>query len=104
MIDLLTKLRADDEVDFVTASQLDPIFSLIESLHDSARTVQATTIMMFLQGIKSFLSTTAYRKIANLPQRLEAVDARIQTLVPMAEQWVHLGRLERAAIEEILPA
>jgi hypothetical protein len=28
----------------------------------------------------------------------------LKTLVPMAEQWVNLGRLERATIEEILPA
>jgi hypothetical protein len=95
---------AGGTVDFMTTSQLDPFFTLIDSLNDSAKTVQATTIMMFLQGIKSFLQATAYRKVTSLPQRLEAVDARLQTLVPMAEQWVHLGRLERAAIEEILPA
>lgn len=104
MIDVIGKLNARGVGDFITASQLDPIFGHLESLHDAAKTIQAATIMTFLQGIKSFLSATAYRKVAALPERLEAVDARLQALVPMAEQWVHLGRLERAAIQEILPS
>ena len=104
VIDQLSKLKGEGRIDFVTASQLDPIFVHLESLHDLAGAVHATAIMMFLQGIKTFLSATAYRKLAALPDRLEAVDARMQTLVPMAEQWVRLGRLERAAIEAILPS
>jgi hypothetical protein len=59
---------------------------------------------MFLQGLRSFLLLTAYRKASTLPQRLETVEARMQTLIPMAEQWVNIGRIERAAISEILPA
>ncbi len=58
---------------------------------------------MFLQGLKSFLTATAYRKVESLPQRLHAVEERLQALASMAEQWVTLGRLERAAISEILP-
>jgi len=104
MINLLSKLRGEGTADFVTASQLDPVFVHIDSLHDAARSIQATTIMMFLQGIKSFLDATVYRQLPALPYRLEAIDSRLQTLVPMAEQWVHLGRLERAAIEAILPS
>jgi hypothetical protein len=104
MTDMLSNLRAQGAPDFVTASQLDPILGRLDSLHDLARTVQATSIMMLLQGIKSFLAATAYRKIANLPQRLEVIDTRLKTLAPMAEQWVNWGHLERAAIKNILPA
>jgi len=32
------------------------------------------------------------------------VEERVRRLIPMAEQWVTLGRLERASIQEILPA
>lgn len=103
MTKVLAQLREQGTPDFVTASQLDPILAHVESLHDVARTIQATTITMFLQGVKAFLTVTAYRKVARLPQRLEAVEERLNALVPMAEQWVTLGRLERAAIEEILP-
>lgn len=104
MTELLVALRERGAVDFVTASQLDPILAHVEALHDFAKTINATTILMFLQGLKSFLTSTAYRKVDTLPQRLEAIELRLKALVPMAEQWVTLGRLERAAIEEILPA
>lgn len=97
----LAFLRAQ-AASFVTASQLDPILGHVEFLHDQAKLVQAMTIMMFLQGLKSFLTVTAYRKVTALPIRLEALELRLKTLVPMAEQWVNLGRLERATIEEIL--
>ncbi|NOS77338.1 MAG: HD domain-containing protein [Nitrospira sp.] len=103
MTEALASLRAQ-AASFVTASQLDPILGHVEFLHDQAKLVQAMTIMMFLQGLKSFLTVTAYRKVTSLPVRLEALELRLKTLVPMAEQWVNLGRLERATIEEILPA
>lgn len=103
MTESLASLRMQS-ASFVTASQLDPILSHVELLHDQAKAVQAMTIMMFLQGLESFLTVTAYRKVTALPIRLEALELRLKTLVPMAEQWVNLGRLERATIEEILPA
>lgn len=99
----LSDLRTDGPPDFVTASQLDPIVQQVEALHDVAASVQAGMITMFLQGLRSFLMVAAYRKAATLPQRLATVEARIQALVPMAEQWVSIGRVERAAIAEILP-
>ena len=101
---VLAQLRTQRTADWVTQSQLDPILAHVESLHDTARTLHAATITMFLQGVKSFLAATADRKLPGLPQRLEAVEERLNALVPMAEQWVSLGRLERAAIAEILPA
>lgn len=99
----LMRLREQGTADFVTSSQLDPILADVESLHDCAKTVHATTIMMFLQGLKAFLTATAYRKIETLPQRLQALEERLMALIPMAQQWVTLGRLERASIEDILP-
>lgn len=99
----LAALRAQGETDFVTASQLDPIVHQVEALYDLASHVQATMITMFLQGLRSFLMVAAYRKTSTLPQRLETVQGRIQALIPMAEQWVNIGRVERSAIGDILP-
>lgn len=99
----IRRVREAEIADFVTASQLDPVLTHVEALCVAAKTVQASTIMMFLQGLKAFLSVNAYRKESTLPQRLEAVEERLNALIPMAEQWVTLGRLERAAIAEILP-
>ena len=100
----LADLRAQGTTDFVTASQLDPVLEQVEALYDLASHVQATMITMFLQGLRSFLMVAAYRKTSTLAQRLGTVETRIHALIPMAEQWVNIGRVERSAISDILPA
>jgi hypothetical protein len=104
MTERMIHLREQGTPDFVTASQLDPILVHVEALQQFAKTIDAATITMFLQGLKFFLSAATYRKVDTLPQRLQTMEERIQTLIPMAEQWVTLGRLERTSIEEILSA
>ena len=99
----LADLRAQGATDFVTASQLDPILEQVEALYDFASQVQATMITMFLQGLRSFLMIAAYRKTSTLAQRLGTVETRIHALIPMAEQWVNIGHIERSAIGDILP-
>jgi hypothetical protein len=100
----LANIRAQGTTDFVTASQLDPILEQVEALYDLAGHVQATMITMFLQGLRSFLMVAAYRKTSTLAQRLGTVETRIHALIPMAEQWGNIGRVERSAIIDILPA
>lgn len=99
----LADLRAQGATDFVTASQLDPILEQVEAIYDLASHVQATMITMFLQGLRSFLMVAAYRKTSTLAQRLGTVETRIHALIPMAEQWVSIGRVERSTISDILP-
>jgi HD-GYP domain-containing protein (c-di-GMP phosphodiesterase class II) len=100
---ILANIRAQGATDFVTASQLDPILEQVEALYDLASQVQATMITMFLQGLRSFLMVAAYRKTSTLAQRLGTVETRIYALIPMAEQWGNIGRVERSAISDILP-
>jgi len=98
----LANLRAQGATDFVTATQLDPILEQVEGLYDLASHVQATMITMFLQGLRSFLMVASYRKTSTLAQRLGTVETRIHALIPMAEQWGNIGRVERSAISDIL--
>ena len=128
IVQALHNLRSQETTDFVTASQLDPIVCEVDALYDLANRVQASMMTMFLHdlrsfllydlanrvqasmmtmflhGLRSFLFASAYRKASTLPQWLEMVEARVQTLIPMAEQWVNIGRTERADISEILRA
>lgn len=100
----LASLRMQGATDLVTTSQLDPILEQVEALYDLASRVQATMITMFLQGLRSFLMVAAYRKTSTLAQRLETVETRIHALIPMADQWRNIGRVERSAISDILPS
>jgi HD-GYP domain-containing protein (c-di-GMP phosphodiesterase class II) len=99
----LAELQRQRTADFVTASELAPVIEQVEALHDASEAVEAGTITMFLQGLRAFLMVAAYRKNTTLGRRLAAVESRIEALVPMAEQWVSIGRVERSAIAEILP-
>lgn len=103
IIEVLSAIRQHGNSDFLTASQLDPVIEQVEALHRAAGHVQASMITMFLQGLQSFLLVAAYRKTNNLPERMETIVGRVQALIPMAEQWVNIGRLERASIDDILP-
>ena len=128
IIQALHNLRSQETTDSVSPSQLDPIVCEVDALYDLANRVQASMMTMFLHGLRSFLlydranrvqasmmtmilhglrsflPVSAYRKASTLPQWLEMVEARVQTLIPMAEQWVNIGRTERADISEILRA
>ncbi|MEO8047578.1 MAG: HD domain-containing phosphohydrolase [Nitrospirota bacterium] len=98
----LIEVRASDLSPVVSVSQLDPILKQIDALYDLANQVQATMIMMFLHGLRSFLMVSAYRSNSTAAQRLESIEARIHALIPMTEQWSNIGRVERSAISEIL--
>ena len=100
---ILADLQREGTTDFVTSSELAPVIEQVEALYEASEAVQAGMITMFLHGLRAFLSVAAYRKNTTLAQRLSAVETRIQALVPMAEQWVSIGRVERSAIAEILP-
>jgi hypothetical protein len=75
----------------------------IDALYEAADRVSATNITMFLHGLRTFLLVTAQNGPPAVGERLAAVQHRLAALVPLAQQWVDIGRLERAAIFEILP-
>ncbi len=82
---------------------LEPIFDDIEILSDAAERVSAANITLFLHGLRTFLRVTVQQKPTAVRDRLAAVKERLVALVPLAQQWVDIGRLERAAIFDILP-
>lgn len=82
---------------------LEPLFVEIDALSDAAERVDAANISQFLHGLRTFLRVTAQHKPTVIRERLAAVEERLATLIPLAQQWVDVGRVERAAIFDILP-
>src|SRR5438445_278374 len=74
----------------------------ISVLYETARDVRATAIIQFLHGLETLFLEVVYKGVALDPQRVEAVAARVDSLVAMAQQWVQMGRTEKAAIEKAL--
>lgn len=94
--------RASEERAF-SPQALEPVFEAIDRLYDAADRVSASNITLFLHGLRTFLRVTAQHKPAAVRERLAAVEERLVALVLLAQQWVDIGRVERAAIFEILP-
>jgi len=107
LMPVISKVVLDLKTGASTASKpnenLEPLLRQIQSLHDAARAVNATAIMRFLQGLHSFLTVVAHRGLSLVLQRFDAVTSRLGAVVPMAQQWVEVGRVERAAIGKVLP-
>ncbi len=74
----------------------------ISLLYETAREIGATPIVQFLHGLETLLLEVVYKGVALVPQRVEAVADRVDSLMTMAQQWVELGRTEQAAIEKAL--
>lgn len=103
VIDTLRRIARTSEERHLPPQALEPIFDEIDDLSGSAGQVSAETINLFLQGLRTFLRVTAQQKPAAIRERLAAVEERLATLIPLAQQWVDVGRVERAAIFDILP-
>ncbi|MCS6325929.1 MAG: HD domain-containing protein [Nitrospira sp.] len=103
VIETLRRIARASEERRLPPQALEPIFDEIDMLSGAAEQVSAENIHLFLQGLRTFLRVTAQHKPAAIRERLAAVEERLATLVPLAQQWVDVGRVERAAIFDILP-
>src|SRR5947209_8727407 len=98
----LAGLKAGTKDPHAQSAKLQDGLREISVLYETARDVRATSIIQFLHGLETLLLEVVYKGVALDPQRVEAVAARVDSLVAMAQQWVQMGRTEKAAIEKAL--
>ena len=103
VIDTLNHIARTSGERVLPPQALEPIFDEIDALSESAERVSAANISLFLHGLRTFLRVTAQHKPSAIRERLAAVEERLAALVPLAQQWVDVGRVERAVIFDILP-
>ncbi len=103
VIATLGRIARASEERVLPPQALEPIFEEIDVLFEASERVAAANISVFLQGLRTFLRMTAQHKPAVIRERLAALEERLATLIPLAQQWVDVGRVERAAIFDILP-
>jgi HD domain-containing protein len=102
LVQMITRLREPGN-DTPLLEALTPVLHHIDGLGQAVDEVGASTISIFLQGLRAFLLVAAHNQTTDTHRRLEAVEVRLRSLVPLAKQWVDIGRVERAAIIDILP-
>ncbi len=103
LVQMITRFRREPGNDAPSLEGLEPILHHIDSLGQAVDEVGASTISTFLQGLRAFLVVAAHNQTTDTRRRLEAVETRLRSIVPLAKQWVDIGRVERAAIIDILP-
>ena len=103
LLQKITRLRRESGNDAPSLEALTPVLQHIDGLGQAVDEVGASTISTFLQGLRAFLLVAAHNQTTDTHRRLEAVETRLRSLVPLAKQWVDIGRVERAAIIDILP-
>jgi hypothetical protein len=103
LVDTIAQLKEKQDNVPLFSEALASILRDIDELHESAEQVHATAITLFLQGLHTFLTVAAHSKRSGVYHRLQAVQVRLAVLVPLAKQWVDIGRIERTAIIDILP-
>ena len=103
VIATLSRIARASEERVLPPQALEPIFDEIDVLFEASEQVSAANISVFLEGLRTFLRVTAQHKPAAIRERLAALEERLATLIPLAQQWVDVGRVERAAIFDILP-
>jgi chemotaxis protein histidine kinase CheA len=71
-------------------------------LHEMAREVGAVAMAKLLHGLETLLLLVVYKGVTLDPKRVEVIGSRVDALSAMAQQWVEMGRAEKAAIEKAL--
>jgi HPt (histidine-containing phosphotransfer) domain-containing protein len=96
-------LRARPACRPLPSDDLMPSLLEVERLHGRAQHIHAAAIATFLAGLRNFMTLLAQRRIGVGSSRLEAVVARIGSVLEMTPAWVQSGREEREAIMKVLP-
>lgn len=103
LIESLGEVMRDVSQAAVPMQSFAPSLAHIDLLCEEAARVSASNLAVFLNGLRTFFRITAEHKPATVRQRLAAVAERLHSLIPLAQQWVDIGKVEREAISAILP-
>ncbi len=86
----------------VPADRVTRMLGEASRLHEAATSVGAREVTLFFTGLQVFLQAAACGRVLIVPQRFDAVEFRLEGIIPAAKQWVELGRVEIAEIEKLV--
>lgn len=98
---VLASLKSTEEGTSERDKALHSALHEIAMLYECARRLEVIPIIQFLQGLETFLIELRAKHLTLTPEKYEAVAQRVGLILPMAQQWLELGRAERAAIEKV---
>jgi len=99
----MSALKMDDGEDFSYMMALEISLQDVERLRTEAQQVSAGSAMMFFTGLHSLLTVVRQRRVFLAATRVESVKARLHVMSGAIRQWVEHGRVQRAAVDHLLP-
>jgi chemotaxis protein histidine kinase CheA len=98
----MSALKVDDG-DSSYMMALEASLQDVERLRTEAQQVSAGSAMMFFTGLHSLLTVVGQRRVFLAATRVESVKARLHVMGGAIRQWVEHGRVQRAAVDHLLP-
>jgi len=95
-------LKAAGASAFASNGSLEGVLQDIGRLRDEAFAAGAVSVMSFFKGLHSWLSLATRQGVTVAPQRVEAVESRLKSVLTMTQQWVEVGRMKKANVEQFL--
>jgi len=95
-------LKASGAQAFTSNGSLDGVLQDVARLRDEAFAAGASSVMSFFKGLHSWISLVARQQISVPPQRFEAVESRLKSALTLTQQWVDVGRMKKANVEQFL--
>lgn len=97
-----SSLKAEGAAAFASNGSLDGVLQDVVRLRDEAFAAGASSVMSFFKGLHSWLSLVVRQQIAVPAERFEAVESRLKSALTMTQQWVDVGRMKKANVEQFL--
>jgi chemotaxis protein histidine kinase CheA len=85
------------------SSDLQSTVERVAQMWSAAQQVNASHAMMFFMGLHSFLTIVTQQRVAVGATRYDAIQSRLDQNVKGIEEWAKNGRMERMAIQRVLP-
>ena len=100
----MSALKVDEGEASSSMMALEASLRDVARLRTEAQQVNAGSAMMFFTGLHSLLTVVAECRVLLGDTRVESVKARLYMMGGAIRQWVEHGRVQRAAIDQLLPA
>jgi hypothetical protein len=100
----MSALKVDEGEASSSMMALEASIQDVARLRTEAQQVNAGSAMMFFTGLHSLLTVVAERRVLLGDTRVESVKARLHMTGGAIRQWVEHGRVQRVAIDQLLPA
>lgn len=100
---VIQTLKAGGVVPGMQSANLQNAIERVAQLWSAAQQVNASHAMLFFMGLHSFLTIILQHRVAVGTKHYDAIQARLDQSVKGIEEWAEHGRMERMAIQRVLP-